>query len=113
MLHRYQFRCGLLQAAHYGTPQSRVRFFLIAAKRGLELPAFPRPTHDFPVSDALEIKFPEGLTLRPITTLPGVAPHRYVSVHDAISDLARFDWYGTSSCVQTILDAPSPSQERP
>ncbi|KAG8219377.1 S-adenosyl-L-methionine-dependent methyltransferase [Butyriboletus roseoflavus] len=88
----YQLRCGLLQAAHYGTPQRRVRFFLIAAKRGLELPPFPQPTHDFPVTDGLEIKFPEELILRPITTLPGVAPHRYVSVHDAISDLPKFDW---------------------
>ena len=78
MLLRYQFRCGLLQAVHYSTPQSRVRFFLIATKCGLELPAFPQPTHDFPVSDALEIKFPEGLTLRLITTLPGVVPHCYV-----------------------------------
>ncbi|KAF8559884.1 S-adenosyl-L-methionine-dependent methyltransferase [Imleria badia] len=88
----YQFRCALLQAAHYGTPQSRVRFFLIAAKRDLDLPPFPQPTHDFPVTDALEIRFPEELTLRPISTFPGVAPHRYVSVHDAISDLPRFDW---------------------
>jgi DNA (cytosine-5)-methyltransferase 1 len=113
MPHRYQFRCGLLQAAHYGTPQSRVRFFLIAAKRDLELPAFPQPTHDFPVADALEIKFPEELTLRPITTLPGVAPHRYVSVHDAISDLPQFDWYGMSACVQAFRDAPPPRRKDP
>ena len=90
--HRYQVRCGLLQAAHYGTPQTRVRFFLIAAKCGLELPPFPQPTHDFPIPDKLEIKFPREVTLRPITTLAGVAPHRYVSVHDAISDLPKFDW---------------------
>jgi len=88
----YQFRCGLLQAAHYGTPQTRVRFFLIAAKRGLELPPFPQPTHDFPLVDGLEINVSGELILRPITTLAGVAPHRYVSVHDAISDLPKFDW---------------------
>ncbi|KAF8131609.1 S-adenosyl-L-methionine-dependent methyltransferase [Boletus edulis] len=88
----YQFRCALLEAAHYGTPQHRVRFFLIAAKRGLELPPFPQPSHDVPNSDSLEIKFPNGQVFRPITTLSGVAPHRYVSVHDAISDLPKFDW---------------------
>lgn len=28
----YQVRFSLLQAGHYGAPQSRVRFFLFAAK---------------------------------------------------------------------------------
>ncbi|KAF9225292.1 S-adenosyl-L-methionine-dependent methyltransferase [Gyrodon lividus] len=91
----YQLRCGLLQAAHYGTPQTRVRFFLIAAKRGLELPDLPQPTHDFPVSDSLEIKFPNGTTIQPIRPLSGIAQHRYVSVHDAISDLPVFHWYAS------------------
>ncbi|KAG9313921.1 S-adenosyl-L-methionine-dependent methyltransferase [Chiua virens] len=89
---RYQVRCGLLQAGHYGTPQTRVRFFLIAAKRGLVLPPLPQPSHDFPVADALEIKFPDGITLNPIITIPGVALHGYVSIHDAISDLPKFEW---------------------
>ncbi|KIL00792.1 hypothetical protein PAXRUDRAFT_29521 [Paxillus rubicundulus Ve08.2h10] len=88
----YQLRCGLLQAAHYGTPQTRVRFFLIAAKRGLELPNLPQPTHDFPLRDSLELKFPNGTIIQPIRTLPGIAQHRYVSVHDAISDLPVFHW---------------------
>ncbi|KIM70040.1 hypothetical protein SCLCIDRAFT_12660 [Scleroderma citrinum Foug A] len=88
----YQVRFGLLQAGHYGTPQTRTRFFLIAAKRGLELPNFPQPTHDFPVSDKLEIKSPNGLAIQPIRTLSGIAPHRYVSALDAISDLPEFHW---------------------
>ncbi|KAL4067275.1 S-adenosyl-L-methionine-dependent methyltransferase [Scleroderma yunnanense] len=88
----YQVRFGLLQAGHYGTPQTRVRFFLIAAKRGFELPDLPEPTHDFPIRDKLDIKFPNGLTIQPIRTLPGLAPHRYVSTHDAISDLPVFHW---------------------
>lgn len=116
ILRRYQLRCGLLQAAHYGTPQARVRFFLTAAKRGLELPSFPQPTHDFPETDGLEIKFPEELAFRPITTLHGVAPHRYVSAHDAISDLPKFDWYVASSYVQAFpfLKAPSdPHRKHP
>ncbi|KAH7886266.1 S-adenosyl-L-methionine-dependent methyltransferase [Phlebopus sp. FC_14] len=88
----YQFRCGLLQAAHYGTPQNRVRLFIIAAKQGLELPNVPEPTHDFPDSDALTIKFPNGTTIQPIRTMSGIAQHRCVSVHDAISDLPQFHW---------------------
>lgn len=104
MPHRYQLRCGLLEAAHYGTPQHRVRFFLIAAKRGLELPPFPQPTHDIPHPDKLEIRFPEEHILRPITTLPGVAPHRYVSVHDAIGDLPKFEWYDPTFCVRVFLN---------
>lgn len=88
----YQLRFGLLQAGHYGTPQTRVRFFLIAAKRGLELPELPQPTHDFPVADKLEIKLSNGKTIEPIRTVPGIAPHRYASTHDAISDLPIFHW---------------------
>ncbi len=40
----YGVRVAVLNAADYGVPQRRVRFFLIAARHG-ELPAFPEPTH--------------------------------------------------------------------
>ncbi|KAI0640019.1 S-adenosyl-L-methionine-dependent methyltransferase [Trametes polyzona] len=88
----YQVRFALLQAAHYGAPQYRVRFFLIAALQGHPLPAFPQPTHDFPKQEALEIKFPDLPPLRPILTTNGTAPHQYVSIADAIGDLPQFDW---------------------
>ncbi|KAH7927250.1 S-adenosyl-L-methionine-dependent methyltransferase [Leucogyrophana mollusca] len=88
----YQVRFALLQAAHYGTPQTRVRFFLIAAKPGHPLPEFPQPSHDFPLVDALQIKLPNGHHIRPIRTMNGTAPHRFVSIDDAISDLLRYDW---------------------
>ncbi|OBZ68208.1 DNA (cytosine-5)-methyltransferase 1B [Grifola frondosa] len=88
----YQVHFSLLQAAHYGTPQSRVRFFLIAALHGHTLPAFPQPTHDFPLHDALELKFPNGISIRPIRTANGLAPCKFVSIDDAIGDLPRFDW---------------------
>ncbi|KAI8998552.1 S-adenosyl-L-methionine-dependent methyltransferase [Trametes punicea] len=89
---RYQIRFSLLQAGHYGTPQSRVRFFLIATRQGYPLPNMPQPTHDFPLKDALEIKFPNGTSIQPILTLNGTAPFRHVSVADAIGDLPEFDW---------------------
>jgi len=90
----YQVRFGLLQAAHYGTPQRRVRFFLVAAKEGQILPELPQPTHDFPDSQTLDIKVGRGKDkISPIRTAHGTAPHRFVTIEDAISDLPRFDWY--------------------
>ncbi|KAI0828845.1 S-adenosyl-L-methionine-dependent methyltransferase [Trametes gibbosa] len=89
----YQVRFGLLQAAHYGTPQARVRFFLVAAIQGYPLPQLPQPTHDFPHKDALEIKFSAELPpIQPILTLNGTAPFKFVSIVDAIGDLPEFDW---------------------
>lgn len=88
----YQVRFGLLQAAHYGTPQARVRFFLIAAKQGYPLPDLPQPTHDFPLADALKIHLTNGDDIVPIRTVRGTAPYHFVTVDDAIGDLPRFDW---------------------
>lgn len=105
IIRRYQVRFGLLQAGYYGTPQSRVRFFLIAALDSHILPALPQPTHDFPVADALELKFSNDARARPIQTGRGLAPHRFVTVDDAISDLPRFHWWVPRllSCVRLWL----------
>ena len=44
----YQARCVVMNAAHYGVPQSRNRLFVLAAKHGYQLPAAPPPvTHYF------------------------------------------------------------------
>ncbi|KXN85700.1 DNA (cytosine-5)-methyltransferase 1A [Leucoagaricus sp. SymC.cos] len=91
----YQVRYSLLQAGHYGTPQRRVRFFLIGAQSTptiLPPPDFPQPTHDFPQSHKLIITMPNGDFVKPIRPGPGTAPHPFVSIDDAISDLPRFDW---------------------
>lgn len=88
----YQVRYGILQAGHYGTPQTRVRFFMLAAKHGQPLPQLPQPTHAFPPVDALGIDLPIGHHIRPIWTQTGYAPHQFVSIDDAIGDLPRFDW---------------------
>jgi DNA (cytosine-5)-methyltransferase 1 len=79
---------------HYGAPQSRVRFFLIAAKRGLPLPELPQPTHAFPVVDSLRIRVPYGAQngeVLPIRTVPGTAPCPMVTIEDAIGDLKRWE----------------------
>ncbi|KAI0066707.1 S-adenosyl-L-methionine-dependent methyltransferase [Artomyces pyxidatus] len=88
----YQVRFGLLQAGHYGTPQTRVRFFLLAAKQGYPLPDLPQPVYDFPFSDKLAITFPNGDIIHPINTTSGLAPFNYITVEDAIGDLKRFNW---------------------
>ena len=41
----YQVRCGVLQAAFYGVPQSRWRVFVLATRLDVALPDFPEPTH--------------------------------------------------------------------
>ncbi|KAL0569980.1 hypothetical protein V5O48_011973 [Marasmius crinis-equi] len=74
----YQVRHGILQAGEFGTPQSRSRFFLIAAKRDLELPEFPTPTHLFPANTS--------------TSVASRLPHHPVTINDAIDDLPPFDW---------------------
>ncbi|KAF6754216.1 S-adenosyl-L-methionine-dependent methyltransferase [Ephemerocybe angulata] len=91
----YQVRYSLLQAAHYGTPQRRIRFFCIAAKHGHPLPDLPQPTHNFE-DTALEIKLPYGLdskdVMHPVRVMNGTALHHTVTVEDAIGDMFRFDW---------------------
>ncbi|KAH9935023.1 uncharacterized protein B0H18DRAFT_1082741 [Fomitopsis serialis] len=55
-------------------------------------PSLPQPTHDFPLVDALQMKFSNESKAQPIRTQRGFAPHRFVSVDDAIGDLPRFHW---------------------
>lgn len=44
----YDVRYTLLNAAHYGVPQTRERFFLIGIHRSVGIaPSFPAPTHHF------------------------------------------------------------------
>ncbi|KAF8167566.1 hypothetical protein B0H34DRAFT_792278 [Crassisporium funariophilum] len=93
----YQVRYGLLQAGHYGTPQRRVRFFLITAQDGQPLPELPQPTHEFPVVNSLQIKhvmgdYPPPNNISPIRTTSGTAAHPFVTIDAAIGDLPRFDW---------------------
>lgn len=94
-------RFGLLQAAHYGLPQTRIRFFLIAARMDQPLPNFPAPLYSFPEKDALLVKFSHGLTVMPVNPDACLTPFRHLTVADAISDLQRFDWC-VSLCVAAV-----------
>lgn len=110
----YQVQFGLLQAAHYGAPQRRNRFFLVAAIDGHPMPELPQPTHDFGDPRGLSIKLPiGGPPVRPVRTDNGTAPHPSVTIDDAISDLPRFDWYTYSHIcawdkTHFIQEAPKP-----
>src|SRR5579863_7309169 len=106
----YQVRFCLLQAAHYGTPQTRVRFFLFGARQGYPLLAAPKPTHDFPPTHRLAIRFPNGDVARAVRAEAGIAPFKFVSIDDAISDLPRFDW--CESPVLLFLASPSQTVSR-
>lgn len=91
----YQVRFSLIQAGHYGTPQGRVRFFLVASLPGTPLPELPQPTHDFPlegVAPHLRINLENGRTIEPIQTARGRALFPFVTIDDAIGDLRLFDW---------------------
>ncbi|KAF5392504.1 hypothetical protein D9757_002234 [Collybiopsis confluens] len=91
----YQVRFSPLQAAHYGAPQGRARFFLLAALPNMPLPAFPQPTHYFPragVSPRLRLEMDNGRTVAVIRTAQGTALFPMVTIADAVDDLRRFDW---------------------
>lgn len=43
----YQVTFGVLQAGHYGVPQTRRRLIILAAAPGFVLPNYPEPAHVF------------------------------------------------------------------
>ncbi|KAH6916709.1 S-adenosyl-L-methionine-dependent methyltransferase [Coprinopsis sp. MPI-PUGE-AT-0042] len=97
----YQVRFAKLQAAHYGTPQDRVRLILMAARQGKTLPEFPHPSHGFSsdsFTKSLNMNLPYGregkseIAAPLIRLKPGTAPNPPVTIEDAISDLPLFDW---------------------
>lgn len=94
----YQVRWRLLQSGHYGVPQSRHRVIFWGAKRGLLLPNFPIPVYAFqnrikrlnpPCGDYME----ELSRSMDPANLHSYAPLKAVTIQDAISDLAPFEWY--------------------
>lgn len=101
----YQVRYGVLNAAHYGVPQSRVRTFIWAALPGETLPDWPQPLHAFrremlstsvnglPYC-AIDMRLPEG------------APLRTVTVGDAIGDLPAIE----NGHIQEVMEYDSPPQ---
>ena len=90
---RYQVRFSVLQAGVYGAPQGRRRVIFWGARRGVPLPEFPIPSHNFETT-AWAVQLDTGLKLDHVSRDPDRphrgAPLRAVTVDDAISDLVRF-----------------------
>ncbi|KAI0029450.1 S-adenosyl-L-methionine-dependent methyltransferase [Vararia minispora EC-137] len=87
----YQVRPILLNAAHFGAPQMRTRFFFIAARAGEPMPLAPYPTHAFD-SGRLEIRTSKkGDGAGPIHPVPGTFMFKHWTVEEAIGDLWAFD----------------------
>ena len=104
----YQVRFSVLQAGVYGSPQNRRRVIFWGARRGLPLPEFPIPTHNFD-SKLWAVQLDTGLRLDHVSRDPDRphrgAPLRAVTVDDVISDLVSLS--RQSFCRQ--LQSPLPS----
>ncbi|XP_030756300.1 DNA (cytosine-5)-methyltransferase 1-like [Sitophilus oryzae] len=83
----YQVSWGILQAGHYGVPQTRRRLILMAAAPGYILPKYPEPQHVFnkrgtQLSFILDdFKYTNG------SKWTESAPYRTICVRDAMADL--------------------------
>jgi DNA (cytosine-5)-methyltransferase 1 len=98
----YEVRYTLMNAAHYGVPQGRDRFFLVAYQRRLgRAPKLPAPSHEWDLpagylggrNVALKLMRDESQRddrfVDPDSFLPG--PNPAVTLHDAIGDLPNIE----------------------
>ncbi|TRY67204.1 hypothetical protein TCAL_02281 [Tigriopus californicus] len=81
----YQCTFGIMQAGHFGVPQTRRRCILLAAAPTEILPNYPAPRHVFAKS-ALGVNVDDKLFKANVPYL-GSAPYRTITVRDAIGDL--------------------------
>jgi site-specific DNA-cytosine methylase len=74
-----------MQAGYYGTPASRPRIIILAAKKGKVLPRFPSISHLFPTGKQA-IPFGEEVYISADTSY---APHAGITGKDALGDLSE------------------------
>jgi DNA (cytosine-5)-methyltransferase 1 len=94
----------VLQAASFGTPQSRKRLFLIGAREDVPLPQYPTPTHQPRSIKGADVGM--ELSLLPSVWALPLSP----SVWEAIGDLPEADHYEellTSDSVAAKYGEPS------
>ncbi|XP_006898898.1 PREDICTED: DNA (cytosine-5)-methyltransferase 1 [Elephantulus edwardii] len=83
----YQCTVGVLQAGHYGIPQTRRRAIIMAAAPGEKLPLYPEPLHVFaPRACTLSFAVGDRKYYSNITRLDS-GPLRTITVRDTMSDL--------------------------
>nr|XP_023026505.1 DNA (cytosine-5)-methyltransferase 1-like [Leptinotarsa decemlineata] len=83
----YQVTFGVLQAGHYGVPQTRRRLILMAAAPGFILPKYPEPMHVFN-KRGCQLSFAvDGCRYFNGCDWTESAPFRTICVRDAMSDL--------------------------
>jgi site-specific DNA-cytosine methylase len=96
----YQCRMVQLDARSFGSPQNRIRLFLICARKGIPLSSVPQPTHVNP-HIARNIFVGASNSTRTFYVgdkgACGSAPFPSITVRDAVSDLPRFEYmYGVN-----------------
>ena len=78
---------GVLQAGHYGVPQTRRRAIILAAAPGEKLPLYPEPTNVFaPRACQLSAMVDDKRIVSNIKWMSS-APYRTITVRDCMSDL--------------------------
>ncbi|CAH1179610.1 unnamed protein product [Phaedon cochleariae] len=83
----YQVTFGVLQAGHYGVPQTRRRLIIMAAAPGFILPKYPEPLHVFN-KRGCQLSFTvDGWRYFNGCEWKESAPYRTICVRDAMSDL--------------------------
>lgn len=93
MLLGYGVTCGYVQSAAHGSPQSRKRFILIAARNDLTLPCLPEPTHHFLGKGTYRYTWQDAHgESHTAEALNSAAMLPAITVSHAISDLQAFDW---------------------
>jgi DNA (cytosine-5)-methyltransferase 1 len=92
----YGISHAILNAANYGVPQRRERFFLIGIK-GVEYPAFPMPTH---FKDEKQY----ALFVKDLRDTPAPPFKKWVSVRDAFQKLPADQEQRTDYALMNISD---------
>nr|XP_022900238.1 DNA (cytosine-5)-methyltransferase PliMCI-like [Onthophagus taurus] len=83
----YQVTFGIVQAGHYGVPQTRRRLIIMAAAPGYVLPKYPEPRHVFNKRGCLLSIAVDNQRFVNGCQFTSSAPYRMTTVRDAMSDL--------------------------
>ncbi|KAF6206136.1 hypothetical protein GE061_017361 [Apolygus lucorum] len=101
----YQVTVGILQAGHYGVPQTRRRAIIMAAAPGEVLPQYPEPRHVFsPKTGGLSIVVDDKKILSGCLFTDS-APLRTITVYDSMSDLPEIENGGNKEEMDYGTDA--------